>query len=251
MLPNQINTFLGKVSSDLRGVLADNLLSVYVWGSVATGGFKEGLSDIDLVVVTKISITDKELLSLEVWTQELLAKEPLAEVLDAVFIEQSALNFGDGSSSKGGIEFWKGKINRTKNSLGDNPIVLDNIINGGMVVYGPHPSEIINPITRDKIINAINKELVELKMGVEAHFNDLKWRYYCVSTLCRMLFNIKNKSYSSKEGALKWYLENNMSREDLINSALLYSTEGNIESIQNTKKQDYLDFIDEVSKEVI
>jgi predicted nucleotidyltransferase len=252
MLENfpQIKKFLDKVSSDLQLVLGKNLVSIYTWGSVTTGAFQEGLSDIDLVVIVENKINDNEFARLENWAKNLLKTEILAQIFDAVIVEKNAINFGTGNGSGGGIEFWKGKINWTDNCLGDNPIVLDNILKTGVTIYGVEPSEIINPVPREKILNAIKKELRELNDGMSKHFDtDLKFRYYVVCTLCRMDYTIENNAYTSKKEALGWYLNKYNLYTDIINKSLLF-IKGDHESIRNTKKENYLDFIREVSEKI-
>jgi hypothetical protein len=62
-------------------------------------------------------------------------------------IKKDFINKGEGQISQGGIEFWKGELQRTENCLGDNPLVLDNILKSGIALYGPQASKIILPLS--------------------------------------------------------------------------------------------------------
>src|SRR5450756_3220920 len=44
--------FVAALASEIQGVLGDDLVGLYLYGSSVTGGFDPGVSDIDLVAVT-------------------------------------------------------------------------------------------------------------------------------------------------------------------------------------------------------
>ena len=135
-----------------------------------------------MVVVSKNFVSDEDLTRLQDWARKLIKDEKLAEILDAVIIEKDFINKGEGQISQGGIEFWKGELQRTENCLGDNPLVLDNILKSGIALYGPQASKIILPLSEERMQNAIKKELKELRNGLNTHFeNDMGYRYYFIS----------------------------------------------------------------------
>lgn len=218
----KIKRFLERVRDDLTELLSDNLLGVYVWGSLVTHSYKEGLSDIDALVVLRTDVDDEGLLRLSEWAAVVMREEACAEKFDAVFVTLPNLNSGDGTSSHGGIEFWKGTLQRTQNCLGDNPLVLDMIRKTGVSLYGPSAQEMVHPVSHERLVNALQKEVHELQEGIQKHFDDLGWRYYAITTLCRVLYTFQNNNYLSKKEALRWYQNNYQSHQSLILAALAY-----------------------------
>lgn len=58
--PREVLEQLGKLSLDLRAVLADELVGLYVHGSLVLGCFSPERSDIDLIAVTRRATTNEE-----------------------------------------------------------------------------------------------------------------------------------------------------------------------------------------------
>lgn len=247
----EIQSFLNKVTDDLKFLLKNNLLGVYVWGSLATHSYKEGLSDIDVLVVVRHQINAETLSTLQKWAESIVKLEKYAGKLDAAFVSLDTINASDGTTSCGGIEFWKGIVQKIDNSLGDNPLVLDTVRKVGISLFGPPAEDLIHPVSREKILNSLKKELRELRAGVTLHFNDIGWRYYAITTLCRVLYTNKTGDYTSKQEALSWYREVFNSKYDtVIQSAVAYYN-GDDSEIKKTQQSDYVSFIEEVENMLV
>lgn len=239
--------FLDRVTNELTQLLSDNLVGIYVWGSVATGSFVDGLSDIDQLIVVKRSIDDGQLAKLQDWAAQLMQEEKCAEKFDAVIVTTETINAGDGSGSQGGIEFWKGELQWTDNCLGDNPLVLDTVLKSGQCLYGPPATEVIQAVPTEKIVNALKQEIGSLEDGLENHFDDMGWRYYAITTLCRILYTFKEANYLSKKDALLWYRDTQPPRETLIEAALAYY-DGDSTLVAALEAKEFQNFIDDVAQ---
>src|SRR5919202_6832124 len=55
-----INTLLDSLLSEMQRVLGDKLVGLYLYGSLVTGDFDDGSSDIDLMAATATEIDDQE-----------------------------------------------------------------------------------------------------------------------------------------------------------------------------------------------
>lgn len=244
-----VKIFLESVRTDLETILSDNMVGFYIWGSVTTGAYKDGLSDIDGLVVLQNDIDDQTLQKLKNWASQLLTKESLAKKIDTVFITQEKINSGDDIVSQGGIEFWQNTLQRTDDCLGDNPIVLDTVRKTGVRLYGPQADEVINPITREEIINTLQQETIKLKNNLHKNFSDLGWRYYVITTLCRILYTHQTAEYLSKKEALGWYQDTFQDHKNLIASALAYYSKDPT-LIDSSKPGEYITFINEVTEAI-
>ncbi len=222
---------------------------MYVWGSLATNSYIDGLSDIDVLVILQSDVSEEVFSQLKTLASILIKEEESAEKLDATFVTVENVNRGDGTASQGGIEFWKGTLQKIENSLGDNPLVLDMVRKTSLCLYGSDAAAVINPVSRERVVNALKKELRELRDGMAQHFNDLGWRYYTITTLCRVLYTFTTTDYLSKRDALLWYQSTYHENQSLIRAALAY-VEGDDSLIERIQPEDLLSFIYEVEKVV-
>lgn len=71
-----IDTLLSEIASRVQDVLGDNLVGIYLHGSLAMGGFNPELSDIDILVVSKNQVPPAKRESLAQAMLRLNAKAP-------------------------------------------------------------------------------------------------------------------------------------------------------------------------------
>lgn len=247
----QIESFLQDLVKDLSSILGDNLLGVYLTGSLTNNAYIEGLSDIDVIVVVQSEIPESESQQLGEWGQKLSANEELAQYLDLAFVEKSSLLTTDGTYSKGGIEFYKGKIERSDNTIGDNLLVWDSILQTGQTLFGLSPREIMASVPHSYIQQTMKRELGQIVKMIDNHFeDDLKSRYYAITTLCRILYTLKLQSYCSKQDALGWYERELGGHSSLISAARLYM-QGDKEDIEKINKDELREFTNKVDSEIV
>jgi predicted nucleotidyltransferase len=56
--PKRVKALIGKLISDLESILGENLIGVYLHGSLAMGGFVPGRSDVDVMIVVKNALSE-------------------------------------------------------------------------------------------------------------------------------------------------------------------------------------------------
>jgi len=56
--PKRVKALIGKLLSDLESILGENLIGVYLHGSLAMGGFVPGRSDVDVMIVVKNALSE-------------------------------------------------------------------------------------------------------------------------------------------------------------------------------------------------
>lgn len=59
-----INALLRDLLAEIRGVLGEQLIGLYLYGSLVTGDYLEGVSDVDLLAATAGNIDGAELAAL-------------------------------------------------------------------------------------------------------------------------------------------------------------------------------------------
>lgn len=203
-----VEKFLKAFYSSLTDIYADKIICIYLWGSVVTSAYVPGLSDVDILVVTKDKASTSEYAKLQKWSRVLLKEEPLSHIIDAYFATIDDIKNNDGRKSYGGLEFWKNELTWTTNGLGDNPIVIEAVLRTGRRLYGQDLSDVIEPVSNERIKNAIIKELTELEAGIYGEkFNDPDYRRYVISTLARIIYRVEKGEQASKLIALEYVVD--------------------------------------------
>jgi predicted nucleotidyltransferase len=128
----EVEGFINKITADFKNIFGENLVSVYLTGSLSTNSYIEGLSDIDIIVVVTRKLEDNELLSLKSWSSSLLQTEELASGLDVSIVEKRNVKF-DSLPKDDALELFQGEISYAANALGNSPIVWDQIIKNGFL----------------------------------------------------------------------------------------------------------------------
>jgi predicted nucleotidyltransferase len=73
----------------VSAILADDLVGFYLYGSLATGGFQVGRSDIDFVVITRDQLPTLIIASLEAIHEELIESgDKWANKLEGAYVPQ-------------------------------------------------------------------------------------------------------------------------------------------------------------------
>ncbi len=75
-MPKKTSVLLEKLKSELTGILADNLVGIYLHGSYVLGSYNEQVSDLDYIVVVIQPLSPTEKLAL--MTKTLTDLWPLA-----------------------------------------------------------------------------------------------------------------------------------------------------------------------------
>jgi hypothetical protein len=68
--------FVEELKTSLRSALGPELVAVYLYGSAVSGGFDEGVSDIDLLVVTAQDLNDKDIERIEALHTRIVERHP-------------------------------------------------------------------------------------------------------------------------------------------------------------------------------
>jgi hypothetical protein len=87
-----VNLLLAELLAAARQALGEQLIGLYLYGSLAIGGFKPGRSDIDFLAVTAAELSPAELAALQGMHRRLAAgPSPWAGELEGSYIPAAAL----------------------------------------------------------------------------------------------------------------------------------------------------------------
>lgn len=206
-----INAVLNLLLSRLRTILDDRLVGLYLYGSLAAGDFDPRNSDIDFVAVTAAPPGGEELAQLETMHKELAANGgEWGKKLEGAYIPVDAVRRYDPDHNR--FPFLSADT-----PFGVHPLDVDWVINlytlreNGVVIYGPAPLTLVDPISQEQLSGAVRALLCDSWRG---HLDGPEWmrsrRYqaFVRLTMCRALYVLEHGGYVSKRAAAAWAVAN-------------------------------------------
>ena len=207
-IPHEVPLVLGALLAGIQTVLNDNLLGMYLRGSLAMGDFDARTSDIDYVVVTQQHVGDQEFARLAAMHAK-LAQLPnrYAQHVEGSYLDRTAvLRF---RPAKYHPTLYRGEplvwSEHGANWLLERWVVREK----GVVLCGPPPSSLMDPISVQELQMAVRKRLRD--WGAWANQpDDPDWllpqshQAYVIETMCRALSTLDMGVLLSKRQAVAW-----------------------------------------------
>lgn len=190
----------------LPAILGRNLVGVYVYGSLTQGAFDPERSDVDCIAVTRRDLSEAQFRRLGGWLKRAAESNPWAARLQMVFLIRDEVLTMDSKS----CHFQFGVLKRGGSD--GNPIIWLNVLESGVVLYGPPPESFVPEITPEILFEALAREVgylrEEISLKPESEWRDVpSYRAYAVLTLCRILYSFDKGTIVSKPRAARWALE--------------------------------------------
>lgn len=200
-------TFVNEITTEL----AENLIGVYLVGSIATGDFDLD-SDIDFLVVTNTELTEKNIESL----QEIQAKIYNIDCYPAKHLEGSYISIGDLNNwpkvGEKELYYFDNGSTMFEQSTHDNKWHVRWILRErGITLTGLKPEQITQSIPRHELSNEIKTTMLEEMKAFEneinrprCYWNSRFGQSFAVLTYCRMLHTLHTGTVQSKKAGVKW-----------------------------------------------
>jgi hypothetical protein len=157
-LPPEVADVVVGLAATVRPVAA--VTAFYAAGSLASGDFRLGVSDYDLVALVEAPLSDAQQHDLESVHQRLLDDEPRAAKLHCVYVPVPEV--ADVSAAH--LTWAHGELYRRPFS----GIARAELLEFGITVYGPDAERLIPPVTRAELDAAVREELSGYWRGVVA-----------------------------------------------------------------------------------
>ena len=205
-IPQDLSALLHEIARDFPALLENNLVGVYLWGSLTYEAFDERCSDVDGIVVTHSAIDDRAFAALERWFRSARKRNPWTDRLDMRFVIDQ--EFLDKTSRCCGFQF--GKLAR--HGSDGNPLIWINIGQSGITLWGKQAKRVAPEVTDQCLNDALLLELDYLKEDLATHAGDhsdraFKHNAYAVLTACRIFYTAYHRTLVSKERASGWAME--------------------------------------------
>ncbi|MBD8048870.1 aminoglycoside adenylyltransferase domain-containing protein [Clostridium faecium] len=232
-----INILLTEIIEKYKNLLEENLLGIYLHGSLVMGCFNNESSDIDFIVVVREKLSfniKRQLIDILLDLSQFAPKKGF-EV--SIILEKYSKNFIYPTPFE--LHYsneYKERYIRDREFLCENGQDADlaahiTIINKmGRCLYGKSISEVFGDVPEKYYINSILKDIENAVDEIGEN------PVYTILNLCRVLYYLKEKVISSKQEGGNWGKRNYKAYEDLIEIALkVYS--GNINEEKWNEKE--------------
>ncbi len=220
---SDVNALIERLMTGLRDILGDKLVGLYLFGSLTTGAFEEGISDVDLVAALAADLDDDEFSRLERLHAAMVRDNPSwQERIEIAYIAIGKLRRITAADEIAVISPGE-PFHRTQASprwLFD----LDSLRKRGLALVGPPPPALIAPIPRDDLARALQDLMREWRAWItQTEVNEgLGSQGYMVITMCRCLYTFRTGEFASKRQAVAWAAEELPGWSALIRDALTW-----------------------------
>ena len=239
----QISALLEDLTAALPSILGENLVGIYLYGSLTQGAFDPERSDVDCIVVMQHELTDAQFTEFDGWFVEAAAENPWVPRLQVSFLIRDKILV---YTPDGNCLYQFGRLTRV--GCDGNPIIWMNVLESGIVLFGPPADSFVPPITSEILHAALEREVGYLREEIvekpDSEWRDVPmYRAYAVLTLCRILYSQVHGTVVSKPRAAEWALSDLPEWHDLIHMAL-DSDAGKVVSIDPARIADFIEFAD-------
>lgn len=204
----EINKILDLLLSSASAVLGNQLVGMYLYGSLSSGDFNLETSDIDFLVVTTSSLSDKTIADLEAMHHRLW-KSGLkwAAKLEGSYIPKRDIRRHDPRSAPCPT------VNEGQFYLdqrGSDWIIQRHVIReSGVVLAGPDPKTLIDPVSPNDIRKAVKGVLQEwwfpmLENSTWLKNHGIEYHAFAILTLFRAIYSLEHGTIVSKPEAAHW-----------------------------------------------
>jgi len=207
-LPESLKDFCEIFQAELPRIIPDNLIGIYIYGSISYGAFEENRSDVDVAAIIKRPFSPDEFKKLSDWYKtDSLAVSPWLKKLEMDFI-----NVDDVLTPKNEIftsRFASGEL-KEKVKFAGALMNLENLKSCGITLFGEAPEIFIPEINAELLSDALADKFKCLKENIFAWEKiDLWNQVYVVVQLCRVVYVLENNGKPvSKKSAAEWCEKN-------------------------------------------
>ena len=239
---SEVNAVLELLRNGVISVLGSRLAGLYLHGSLAGGDFEPARSDIDFVAATKAELPDEVIAELRAMHASLRTHgNRWANELEGSYIPLPALRCYDPRHNRFPALRIDGSFDL--DGHGSDWIIQFSILREhAIVLEGPHPRSLIDPIGPDQLraaVRGILREWWSRPLPQPERFASRHYQAYAVLTMCRALYTLRFGRAPSKSEAAHWAVSALETKwGGLIERALAWPGEPQADELQTT-----LDFV--------
>jgi len=219
-----INALLEQLLAGIQTILGNKLVGLYLYGSLVTGDFDAGSSDIDLLAAMSSDIDEREFETLLNMHHDFAAKNKEWDGrIEVAYLSVAALQTFKLHTSKIAI-ISPGEPFHIKEEGIDWLMNWYVVREKGVTLLGPSPTTLIEPISKEEYLLAVQKYVRWWSDKIEIDYLSMQRpsQAYAILTMCRAFYARKHEELVSKKRAAIWAKEELPEWSSLIQNALLW-----------------------------
>jgi hypothetical protein len=207
----ELREVLNRFVDEIAAELGENLVGIYLVGSIASGDF-DADSDVDFLVVTHTELTEANMKPL----QEIQFKIHDMDCYPAKHLEGSYISIADLNDwsivGQKKLFYFDNGSTAYEQSTHDNQWHVRWILRErSITLIGQEPEAILQAIPRNELRNEIKTTMLQVKRLFEdeidrplSFFNSRFGQSFTVLTYCRMLHTLHTGTVQSKKAGMEW-----------------------------------------------
>ncbi len=216
---DDINALLEQLVSNIHIILGDRLIGVYLFGSLVTGDFDRGSSDIDLLAATSADIDEREFEALLAMHNDFADKHKYwAGRIEVLYFSVMGLKTFRTQRSQIAV-ISPGEPFHIKDAGNDWLINWYTVREKGVVLYGPPQETLIAPISKEEYISWVRRYVEAWREYIDES-RARPSQAYAILTMCRALYAVTYGEQVSKKQAALWAQQKLPEWSTLIQNAL-------------------------------
>jgi predicted nucleotidyltransferase len=220
-----VNRLLEALLDELRTVLSDRLVGLYLYGSLAGGDFDAKVSDIDLLAAVESEVTEEECEALRLMHADLAKRYPeWDDRIEVQYASTSALR-----------SFKHERRRMAVISPGEPFHVVEaglewltnwySVRKNGITLFGADPWTFIEPIEHAEFLEAVRSYALQWEQYVIHTKQSRPYQGYAILTMCRALRTLTTGEQVSKIQAARWFQARYPAYAALVGRALQWRQE--------------------------
>lgn len=192
----------------IAAILGSCAPSIYLYGSVVLHDFKLGWSDIDILVLTQIPISEEQANQLVRLRQTLLAEKPenpYYRSFEGGMLTLSAFLSGE----KDRVVYWGTSGERITTRYGFDSFSMSELLDSGILLYGTDVREQLNRPTYSNLKADVRRHYETIRQYAQNTGRDL-YSYGWLLDISRCIYTLRTGKIIAKTHAAEWALENNL-----------------------------------------
>ncbi|MDE2637140.1 MAG: DUF4111 domain-containing protein [Chloroflexota bacterium] len=216
---DNVGAILDQLTAGLRSILRQRLVGVYLYGSLITGDFDPGISDIDLVVVIAEELDEASFKALHQLHQQVVERYPdWDDRLELAYISRLALRTFRRQHSTIGI-ISPGEPFHLLRAGEDWLISWYALRKDGLALVGPTIQSLLHEIPAPDYLQAVDEHIRNYRDSVKKPHNKSALSYI-VLTVARGAYTLCHRRATSKVKAAQWAIRRYPQWAELLESAL-------------------------------
>jgi predicted nucleotidyltransferase len=206
---SEVNLVLDELHQGAKSVLGGQLVGMYLFGSLTTGTFDDA-SDVDVLFVTQGVVSGELFEALKSMHARIAEMDAwCATQLEVSYIPQKAVRrFDPNDKLYPRLDRGWGESLHWMSHESDWVIQRHLTREKGIVIEGPPPKDLIDPVSPDELREAMRpllKNWIPYLTAEPVTHNG--YQSYIVLTICRVLYTIQLGEVATKPQAAEWAMQ--------------------------------------------